>query len=324
MADPEFFIYDEHPARVLLDTIADVGVGITDHDNEMYKHLEKTISTVVSEYDLTTEIFQNALNYLDEIIEQQEAKTRAIEEETQQQILRKHARATVLKALRAITTSKTLPEAVHSLILKRWPTLLFNHYLNNGKENDEWVKQILTLRQIVDSVQPITSARQLATLNTEKDALFCVTEDYLNAASNSKKDVQNIITAFKETIQSHCDDANFDKEEVAAAAESAATSEPKEKQPIVVEPVKLEIPANIMPGMWFQVHMGEDKTARRCKLSVIIIEDANLMFVNHKGELVTEKTFDEFNAEVANNTTKMIMGHSAFDHAFKSVINKIN
>ena len=31
MADQEFFIYDDHPARVLLDTIADVGVGITDH-----------------------------------------------------------------------------------------------------------------------------------------------------------------------------------------------------------------------------------------------------------------------------------------------------
>ena len=324
MADPEFFIYDEHPARVLLDTIADVGVGITDHDDEMYRHLEKTVSTVCNEYDLTTEIFQNALNDLYEIIEQQEAKTRAIEEEEQQQILRKHARATVLKALRAITTNKTLPEAVHTLILKRWPTLLFNHYLKNGKENNEWVKQILTLRQIVDSVQPITSARQLATLNAEKDTLFCVTEEYLNAVSHSKKDVQNVITAFKETIQSHCDDANFDEEEITAAEEAVTTSEPKEEQPVEVKSDQHEIPANIMPGMWFQVYMGENKTARRCKLSVIIIEDANLMFVNHKGELVTEKTFDEFNAEVADNTTKMIMGHSAFDNAFKSVINKIN
>ena len=70
--------------------------------------------------------------------------------------------------------------------------------------------------------------------------------------------------------------------------------------------------------------MGDDQPARRCKLSVIIVEDANLMFVNHKGELVIEKSFDEFNQEVANNQTKMIMGHSAFDNAFKSVINRLN
>ncbi len=70
--------------------------------------------------------------------------------------------------------------------------------------------------------------------------------------------------------------------------------------------------------------MGDDKVPRRCKLSVIIVEDANLMFVNHKGELVTEKSFDEFKEEVASNKSKMIMGHSAFDHAFKAVIDRLD
>ena len=79
-----------------------------------------------------------------------------------------------------------------------------------------------------------------------------------------------------------------------------------------------------MPGMWFQVYMGEDDIPRRCKLSVIIIEDSNLMFVNYNGVLVAEKSFDEFNEEIAENKTKMIMGHSAFDNAFKAVINRLN
>ena len=79
-----------------------------------------------------------------------------------------------------------------------------------------------------------------------------------------------------------------------------------------------------MPGSWFKLYMGEDKIARRCKLSVILVEDANLMFVNHKGKLIIEKSFDEFNKEVASNRTKMIMGHSAFENAFKTVINRLN
>ena len=84
------------------------------------------------------------------------------------------------------------------------------------------------------------------------------------------------------------------------------------------------IPPNVMPGMWFQFYMGEDRPPRRCKLSVILVEDASLMFVNHKGVLLVEKSFDEFNEEAANGTTKMIMGHSAFDHAFKSVITRLD
>ncbi len=325
MSDQEFFIYDDHPARALLDTIADVGVGVTDHKDEMYLLLDKTISSILGEYDLTTETFQNALDNLNTVIQEKEDLARAKEEEEQKQLLRKHARATVLKALRATTTGKALPEAVHPLILKRWPTLMFNHYLNNGKENNAWVNLVLTLRHIVESVQPIITAADLAKLIAEKDELLDTTEDYLNISSNSKKDVQNIMDAYRGTLQAHIDDANFSEEEVTVAEEIISTAEPVEEAPIEEEIAdKTPMPSNIMPGMWFQVYMGEDNVPRRCKLSVIIVEDENLMFVNHKGELITEKSFDEFNDEIANNTTKMIMGHSAFDHAFKSVINRLN
>jgi hypothetical protein len=326
MADQEFFIYDEHPARKLLDSIAEVGVGITDHTDEMYKFLDKIISNILSEYELTTETFQTALDHLNQYVDEQDAKARAIEEEEQQQLLRKHARATVLKALRATTSGKTLPEGVHPLILKRWPTLMFNHYLSNGKENDEWINLVLTLRHIVESVQPILSAEQLAKIIADKDQLFEKTEKYLGVTSKSKKDIQNIMDVYRETVQLHIDDANFSEQEVSIAEEKVSQAEPAEEPPIEEPPAadKPRLPSSIMPGMWFQIYMGEESPPRRCKLSVIIVEDANLMFVNHKGELVAEKSFDEFNDEIASAKTKMIMGHSAFDHAFKAVIDRLN
>ena len=48
------------------------------------------------------------------------------------------------------------------------------------------------------------------------------------------------------------------------------------------------------------------------------------MFVDHKGELVVEKSFDQFEEELASEKSKVIMGHSAFDYAFKTVINRLN
>ena len=325
MADQEFFIYDDHSARILLDTIADVSVGVTEHTDEIYKFLDKTITNILAEYELNTETFQLALDDLNAYIAESNAITIAKEEEEQQQLLRKHARATVLKSLRATTTGKTLPEEVHALILKRWPTLMFNHYLSNGKENDEWTNIVLTLRNIVDSVQAITSAEHLAKLLAEKDALFEQTEKYLHVSSNSKKDVQNVLTAYKDVVQNHIYDANFTEDEVTVAEEVISKAEPVEEAPIEEESQDNQaIPSNIMPGMWFQIYMGEDRAVRRCKLSVILVEDANLMFVNHKGELVAEKSFDEFNAEIADETTKVIMGHSAFENAFKTVINRLN
>ena len=325
MSDQQFFIYDEHPARVLLDTIADVSVGVIEHTDDVYKFLDKIITNILAEYDLKTETFQTALDDLNAYTEEKDAASREKEEAEQKQILRKHARSTVLKSLRAATTGKTLPEDVHALILKRWPTLMFNHYLSNGKENDEWVNIVLTLRLIVESVQIITSAEHLAKILASKDELFNKTQKYLNVSSNSKKDVQNVMETYKATVQKHIDDANFTEEEVTVAGEAISKAEPIEESPIEEEITnRPSIPSNIMPGMWFQIFMGEDKVVRRCKLSVILVEDATLMFVNHKGELVSEKSFDEFNTEVANETTKVIMGHSAFENAFKTVINRLN
>ena len=79
-----------------------------------------------------------------------------------------------------------------------------------------------------------------------------------------------------------------------------------------------------MPGMWFHLSLGQDKPARRCKLSVIIVEDEKLIFVTHDGEVVSEKSFEEFANELDNGISTVIMGHSVFDYALNSVITKLD
>ena len=94
------------------------------------------MNQLISEYDLDTETFQKSLDKLNDYVREREEEARAREEEAQKQTLREHARNSVLKSLRNITTGKTLPEAIHTLVLKRWPTIMFNHYIDHGKEND--------------------------------------------------------------------------------------------------------------------------------------------------------------------------------------------
>jgi len=327
MSDPEFFIYDDHAARVLLDRIAEAGVGVNEHTDDMYIHLDGIVSTILTEYDLSIEIFQNALDKLDKIIEKQMEIASKEEQQAQQKTLRNHARTTVLKALRVVTSGKILPEAVHPLILKRWPTLMFNHYLQYGKENDEWVTLVETLRDIIDSVQPLIAPEDLAILLADKDEILTAVRDYLADTVKSEKDINEVLDGLIKTYELHIQDATFSDQEVQQAEE---TIEEMEEEPDDLkeklsrhEPLP-EIPSYLIPGTWFQLYMGEDQLARRCKLSVIVPEDANLIFVNHKGEIIVEKSFDEFNAEIATNKTKVIMEHSIFDNALRSVITRLD
>jgi hypothetical protein len=323
MLDPEFFIYDDHPARELLDRIAEVGVGISDHSDEVYIKLDRIVSQLVNEYELSTETFQKALDKLKAFIAEQEEIARAKEEEAQQQVLRAHARNVVLRSLRGITAGKILPEAVHPLVLKRWPTLMFNHYLEHGKENDKWVEIVELLRDIIDSVQPIDSAESLAYLLAEKEQLTTRARQHLNRTNQSKKDISDVIAGLEETHASLIENCDFSENQMEAAEATVAEQGPRQKpEPIAdksTEP-RQKLPRDIMPGMWFEVYIEEDKPIRRCKLSVIIVEDSKLIFVNHAGELVIEKNFDEFRHELDGGSSKLIMGHSVFDHALSSVI----
>ncbi len=329
MLDPEFFIYDSHPARVLLDSIAEVGFGVSDHEDETYIELDKVVAIILNEYELQTSTFQRALDRLNQYIERQEAIAHEKEEAAQRQVLRDHARNTVLKALRAITAGKSLPESTHPLVLKRWPTLMFNHYLVNGKENDEWVTIIEALREIVNSVQPIITADALAHLKTNRIRLLDKARDFLQQTNQSRYDVEGVLQGLEKTHTSLIARANFDNQEMKAASQRPAETSTETKEPEAITSPESAAPAprlprNIMPGMWFHIYMGDDKAARRAKLSVIIVEDSNLVFVNHNGDIIVEKDFEEFTSEIADNRSRMIMGHSVFDHALSSVIGQLH
>ena len=324
MIDHDFFIHDDHPARVLLDNIAHVGIGVSDHSDEIYIHLNKIVTTLVNEFELQPNSFQTALDTLNSFLEEREAEALAKEKEEQKKVLREHARSTVLKSLRTATRGKILPETIHALILKRWPTMMYNHYLEFGKENDEWVNVVDTLRSIINSVQPLKNANDLDHLTSTRVHLIKTTRSYLQTTNQSEHDIEQVTQDLMRIHQSHIDQADF-----SVTPESVGTEELTKKKtatetaPVDEDLPKLELPSNIVPGMWFQVYNGEDKAQRRCKLSVVILEDQNLVFVNYHGEVIIEKNLGDFLDELNAGKSKVIMGHSIFDHALSSAVNHL-
>ena len=81
------------------------------------------------------------------------------------------------------------------------------------------------------------------------------------------------------------------------------------------------MPEVIKPGVWFEVYDGEDRPVRRLKLSVIIVEEARLIFVNRHGKKILEKDVEEFTRELEDERSAAIADHSVFDHALSHVIN---
>ena len=199
MIDADFFVNDEHPARQLLDKLAEAGVGVVDQQDPVYIDVERIVKKLLTEYKEDIAAFEEALIALTELTEEIYRKAQNQENVSQKEIQQKQARVIVLKEIRKITLGKELPEKIRTLVLKVWPSLMFNHFLKSGKANDEWVEMLMILDRIIDSVQPINSLSDLQELGLSSDDIINAAREKLSKCRKSGEVVDKVINDLKVT-----------------------------------------------------------------------------------------------------------------------------
>ncbi len=353
MLDADFFVDDQHPARQLLDKIAEAGVGVSEHKDPVYIDIEKIVRKLLSDYDDDVIAFTVALGELKGLTEEIYRKARETEAESQKTIKMAHAKSIVLQEIRKITIGKELPEGIRALVLKVWPSMMFNHFLKNGKANDEWVELLMILQKIIESVQPINSQEALEELGLSHQEIVSATQKKLANCKKSQKIVKQVIIDLKATYddlmttaeipetlegpevdeplveQTETSDVDVDGtddesgELELAQEEAQAETEPEEDVEQIAREKIGKLPDGVSPGTWFIVYNGEDKPVRRLKLAVILVHDASMVFVDHLGNVVIEKDAEVFADEIEKGLSGMIMQHSVFDHALHSALETI-
>lgn len=193
MLDADFFVDDRHPARQLLDKIAEAGVGVTEHTDPVYVDIEVIVRKLLNDYDDDVIAFTVALEALKALTEEIYRKARETEAKSQKTVKMAHAKSIVLLEIRKITIGKELPEGIRTLVLKVWPSMMFNHFLKNGKANDEWVELLMILQKIIESVQPIHSKEELEELGLTNQDIVEATRSKLANCKKSKAIVGQVV-----------------------------------------------------------------------------------------------------------------------------------
>jgi len=201
MLDGEFFVDDQHPARQLLDKIAEAGVGVSEHNDPVYIEIEIVVRKLLNDYDDDVVAFTIALDELKELTEEIYRKARETEAKSQKTVKMAHAKSIVLQEIRKITIGKELPEGIRTLVLKVWPSMMFNHFLQSGKANDEWVELLMILQKIIESVQPIHSKQELEELGLSNHDIVEAARSKLANCKKSQSIVKQVIVDLEATYE---------------------------------------------------------------------------------------------------------------------------
>ena len=345
MLDQAFFSSPSHPARSVLNLTAQLGKGINQKDDPLYVQLETIVDEILTEFDVDIISFQQAVDQLNILINSEQEKTEIIEKQTQRTVLQEHARQVVLEELQYRIRIHEMPRLVHSLVLKHWSTLMFHRYIREGKNSESWNQAVTILSQLLLCLQAPANqqqwhalkSRQLGLIDSIRLALYATRQNRLEIDTA----IDHLVHAFKQVLDKHdfsndidnndaspdaaaidfYDTAAFDKLP-AIDAESPRLTPMEEAAELARDKVAL-LPAEVRPGVWFEIYNGEDSPPRRLKLSVIIMEDAELVFVDRLGVREMTKDAALFADELSQDKSRFIADHSIFDHALSHVISSL-
>jgi hypothetical protein len=335
MLDRTLFESETHPARATVDLLTTAGMGINLKEDNIYHDLEEIVDSILEKFDIDIVAFEAAVEALEDIIKKEEQLTTETERQQQRQIFQEHARNIVISQLKMVSCEKQIPNKVRPLVLKHWSTLMLNRYIRHGRNSEQWLQSVLLLKLLLKCIQPIKYSSQYNLLKNNHMALLQAVNDELYDTQQDKSDIANQVAELKSYFLQMIDDYGFkvvDKNNKEISEEtlnknSMDTAEDEleqvQQQTKIARKKLAKLTSSTKPGVWYEIYNGEGKAVRRLKLSVILTDAAQLIFVDRKGVKVIEKDAEEFAKELEENRSRILADHSTFDHALANVISAL-
>ena len=155
LQDRLFFRNKNHPARKLLNELANAGLGVTDnvnsHDNPLYLKLSYIVNVISNEQTkaCNTEFFDELLEDLHRFITQLNLGLNNKTGPSKDAALK-----LVTTELNSRISSKELPNNIILLLDRVWKDVMFDIFFTDGMESDEWDMAMTFVDTLVWSIDP--------------------------------------------------------------------------------------------------------------------------------------------------------------------------
>lgn len=157
--DKTFFARKFHPARQLLNALADAALGAAEDVDErdpLYVKIDALVHRILDEFDDDVRVFKEAASELEAFraSEQREAEARVEQtlDEMQAQERLRFAREVAAEQVMRHLSDAAVPVIVREFLDIYWKSFLQLAYIEGGEEGDEWVQGVATMDDLMWSL----------------------------------------------------------------------------------------------------------------------------------------------------------------------------
>lgn len=312
LQDRAFFVRSQHPARQLLNAVAEAGaswIPKEESDPLLNDQLRRAVEHVVEHYDGDATVFEAANQSLQDHLRAMARKAEVAERRHVEAARGKEklemAKQQAGEAIQSAVHGQSLPKFVQALLTQAWSDVLTLTLLRHGEDSDEWRRQVEATRQIV-AANVVGASQQ--------------------APGGLDGDIEHALTL----VGYHADEANAISRQLTVGA-AAANDDVASRTELAMKlkararlgedstVVKRDLPTRneqeqscwehirTLPfGTWFEFVTNQQGDAVRRRLSWFSTVTDNALFVNQRGQRIGEQSLDSLARMMAHGQARVV------------------
>ncbi|HET7664027.1 MAG TPA: DUF1631 domain-containing protein [Rhodanobacteraceae bacterium] len=348
--DRRMFAHTTHPARRLLDALAEAAKGWSeesDRDRRLYAKVHGIVETLLQEFDDDMDIFsrleqeladfQAASRRRAELSEQRVAEAVRGREKLQQ------ARRRAAKEILVRLDEHALPELIRSILTRAWANYLVLTLLRQGEESQEFRVALRFVDDFIWSALPKQGEAERGRLRQLLPLLEKSLRHGLATVAFQDADVESLMaqlnTMYRVQLGEIAPPANLgeqadasklipDSVETIASPEVLAETEAETVEAVAktaqdAANPNVERVRALKVGDWLEFSTKDKASGERAKLSWISPISGKYLFVNRRGLKVADKTAAELVQEFADGNAIVLEELPLFDRALDAIVERL-
>ena len=349
--DRKLFAHRQHPARRLLDGLADAAKSWSeesDRDGRLHDTIKAIVERLLQEFDddmtifdrLSAELqqFQESNRRRAELAEQRVAESTRGREKLEQ--ARRRAAREILNRI----GGNVLPPLIHGVLSRAWANYLVLTILRKGEESNDFREALRFVDAFIASTRPVRTPEAKRELLQLLPGIERALRKGLANVAFQEADIEKLLAQLHSYYRQQLGEAApAPVQPQAAEAAPAPLPIPESIQPIAenvdelddvtTEPAEdtiapdvreqLDKVKQLKPGTWLEF-VGQDEHFERAKLSWISPMSGRYLFVNRRGLKVGDFSPYELALVMAEGRARILASNALFDRAMDAIVDRLS
>jgi hypothetical protein len=361
MLDGAFFAKRSHPARILVNALAQAGLGWSPamgYDDPLYKKIHDIVHAILDSFADNLTIFEELNADLEAFVSEEEKAAEANIQATAEQIHERDRReiAPMIAKMQTERRIETypVPNFLAVFLRQRFTSALERLYLAAGDESEAWDQAVATIEDLVWSVQPKRTREDrkhlVALLPSLLKRLATSMEGIGWSRDEHERFMENLVEAHAAAVKPQpataelptegvAQQAKVEAEQAKAAGDDAGAVKAEElaeamsragppaaaveEKPAPLDDRFLEIAQSLERGMWIEFE-GEGGQLAFARLAWVSPLRGTYLFTNRQGQKALSMTAEELAELFRTDQARLVEAEPLLDQAFTSMMENLS